>query len=214
MTLAIYCAGGFGKELIALARSISRWDYIIFVDDITDFEWYEGAKVYRFEDIKDLPDDVEFIVANGEPLVRERIYNKIKTAGYKLSTIYGPGCSVLAGAQIGEGCVMYDCMISSDVVLKPNVFVNTKCVIGHDTVVGDHSIVSAACFIGGCTTVGKRAYLAPGSMIKDRIKIGDDVILSLGTVILRNVKSKSIMIGNPAKSIGVNSEGKVFGAFD
>ena len=57
-------------------------------------------------------------------------------------------------------------------------------------------------------------YMAPGSMIKDRIHVGEQAIISLGAVILRNVKPKSIMMGNPAQKIGENTEGRVFKRMD
>lgn len=213
MTLAIYCAGGLGKEIVALARSVTRWDYIIFVDDVTNDEWYQGARVVRFDDVKDLPDDVEFIIANGEPEVREILYNKIKASGYRLTTIYGPGCSVLPGASIGEGCVLSECIVSSDVIVEDNVLINNKAIIGHDAVIGPHSFVSAGCFVGGYTKVGRKVYMAPGSMAKDRIQVGESVIISLGAVLLRNVAPQAIMVGNPAKQIGENTEHKVFNIF-
>lgn len=214
MTLAIYCAGGLGKEIIALARYVCRWNEIIFVDDITDEEWYQGAKVFRFDKLNEYNDEVEFVIASGEPAVREALYNKIKVAGYKLTTIFGPGCSVLPGAVVGEGCIMYEGCISADVVIGNNVLFNGKVLIGHDAIIGSHSVLSALCFIGGHTEIGKCVYLGPGAMVKDRIVVGDNSILSLGTVILRNVRERAIMIGNPAKRIGYNTEGKVFSMFN
>ena len=213
MTLAIYCAGGLGKEVLALARSVSRWQYIIFVDDTTDNDWIEGAKVFRFDDVKDFPDNVEFVIANGEPKYREKLYKRIIENGYTLATIIGNGCTILPDTTIGKGCILYDCGVSTGVNIGDNVIINTKACIGHDANIKSHSVVSAFCFIGGFSTIGYRNYLAPGSMIKDRINIGDDTIISLGAVVLRNVREKSIMIGNPAKKIGENLEGIVFGAF-
>ena len=75
MTLAIYCAGGLGKEIIALARSVNIWNEIIFVDDITDADWHAGAKVFRFDELRGYNDELEFIIATGEPAVREALYN-------------------------------------------------------------------------------------------------------------------------------------------
>lgn len=213
MTLAIYCAGGLGKEIIALARSVSRWDEIIFVDDITNAERHASAKVFRFDELCGYNDEIEFIIANGEPAVRESLYNKVKTAGYKMATVCGRGCVILPGASIGEGCVFFAGAISADVVIGPNVLFNGRVTIGHDAVIGAHSVLSEACLIGGHTEIGARVYLAPGSMVKDRIKIGDDAIISLGAIILRRVKERAIMLGNPAKRIGFNTEGKVFNMF-
>lgn len=213
MTLAIYCAGGLGKEIIALARYVCRWNEIIFVDDITDDEWYQGAKVFRFDKLNEYSDEIEFVIASGEPAVRKYLYNKIKTAGYKMTTIYGPECNVLPGASIGEGCILCDGSVSADVVIGNNVLFNGKVLIGHDAVVGSHSVLSALCFIGGSSKIGECVYLGPGAMVKDRIVVGDSAILSLGTIILRNVKEKAIMIGNPAKKVGYNTEEKVFNIF-
>lgn len=207
MTLAIYCAGGLGKEVIGLARCVLRWDNIIFVDDVTESEWHAGAKVYRFEQIREYQDDVEFVIASGEPAGREKLYHRIKEAGYTLTTIYGPGCSVLPGTTIGEGCILYDSLISADVIIEPNVLLNTKVVIGHDAVIGSHTVMGYNSFVGGGVVVGKRNYIAPGAMIKDRIMVGTDSIISMGTIIHRNVRESSIMIGNPAQRIGKN-EGK------
>lgn len=214
MTLAIYCAGGLGKEVIALARAVSRWDNIIFVDDVTEAEWHAEAKVYRFEQLKEYPDDVEFVIASGEPAGREKLYHRIKEAGYPMTTIYGLGCSVLPGASIGEGCILYDCGISAGAIIEPNVIINTKAVIGHDVVVGMHSVLGFNSFVGGETVIGSRNYIAPGAMIKDRIRVGADSIISLGAIVFRNVKESSIMQGNPAKKIGENERKRVFGIFD
>lgn len=214
MTLAIYCAGGLGKEVISLARYISRWDNIIFVDDVTEAEWHADAKVYRFEQLKDYPDEVEFVIASGEPAGREKLYHRIKEAGYPMATLYGPGCSVLPGTSIGEGCILYDSLISADVIIEPNVLLNNKVAIGHDVVIGIHSVCGFNSFIGGGTVIRSRSYIAPGAIIKDHIKIGEDTIISMGAVVLRDVKDKCIMIGNPAKKIGENERKKVFGMFD
>ena len=214
MTLAIYCAGGLGKEILALARCVCVWDAIIFVDDITDAEWYEGAKVFKFDNLCEYNDEMEFIIANGEPAVREILYKKIKAAGYKMATIYGPNCSILPGTSVGEGCILCDGYVSAGVVIEPNVLFNGKAMVGHDAIIGAHSVVSALCFIGGCAEIGRRVYLGPGAMVKDRVKICSDAIISLGAVVLRYVKEKAIMMGNPAKLIGYNTEGRVFNMFE
>lgn len=214
MTLVIYCAGGLGKEVIALARSVSRWDNIIFVDDVTEAEYHADAKVYRFEQLQDYPDAVEFVIASGEPAGREKLYHKIKEAGYPMATIYGLGCSVLPGTSIGEGCILYNSLISADVVIEPNVLLNTKVVIGHDVVIGSHSVLGYNSFIGGGAIIEDRSYIAPGAMIRDRIRVGADSIISMGAVVLRNVNANSIMLGNPAEKAGENEWKRVFSIFD
>lgn len=210
MILAIYCAGGLGREMIALARSVSRWEAIFFVDDVVEQREIAGAGVFRFEEIERYKGNIEFVIANGEPEAREKLYEKIKAAGYPMATIIGHGCSILPDAEIGEGCVIYSGGISANVKVKNNTLINVNVIIGHDTVVAEHCVLSANCFVGGMTHIGRKVYIAPGVLIKDRVHIADSAIISLGAVILRHVREKAIMVGNPARRIGYNTLGKVF----
>lgn len=216
MVLAIYCAGGLGKEVVALACSINRWEAIVFVDDVTDCRMYRGASVHRFEELLGLvnKENIEFVIASGEPAGRKTLYKKLKKNGCKMTTLVSPYASIGAGSQLGEGCILWDCILTDDVVIGENVLIDTRALLGHDVMVGSHSIISANCFMGGHTAVDECVYMAPGAMIKDRIHVGEQAIISLGAVILRNVKPKAIMIGNPAQKIGENTEGRVFGRMD
>lgn len=214
MTLVIYCAGGLGKEIVELARSVSRWNAIVFVDDVTNQKEYRGCSVHRFDEIANFSDSVEFVIASGEPAARKTLYNKIKAAGYSMATIASPYAAILPGAVIGEGCILWDCGISADVVIGENAVINSRAILGHDVVVGAHSYISANSFIGGYTQIGTCVYMAPGAMAKDRIKVEDNAIISLGSVLLRNVRSGAIMVGNPARHLGDNERGKVFSMFD
>lgn len=214
MTLAIYCAGGLGKETLELAKVVNRWDGFLFVDDVTDATEYQGMPVRRFESLADCGNDLEFVIANGEPAVRKALYEKVKAAGYSLATLVPHWASLYPGVTLGEGCILWDCSLSADVTVQANVLINSRVIIGHDTVIGAHSVISANSFLGGKVAVGECAYLAPGTLVKDRIRIGDSSITSLGTVILRHVRPRAIMLGNPARRIGENQTGRVFGMFD
>jgi len=214
MTLAIYCAGGLGKEVLELARTVNRWERVIFVDDVIQEKEYQGLSVYRFEEIGNLGENIEFIIASGEPQGRKKLYEKIKGAGYSLATIISPWAGVSPSSRIGEGCILWDCGVSVDVDIQENVIINSKVIIGHDTVIGAHSVVSARCFLGGYTSLEERVYMGPCAMVKDRLHIGEGAIISLGAVLLRHVHPRAIMLGNPAKRIGENETEKVFGMFD
>lgn len=213
MILAIYCAGGLGRELIELARSVSRWEAIFFVDDVVEQREIASASVFRFDEIENYRGNIEFVIANGEPEAREKLYQKIKAAGYPMATIIGSGCGISPDAEIGEGCIIYDSVISTNVKIKENTLINMNVIIGHDTVVAEHCVLSANCFAGGITRIGRKVYIAPGALIKDRINISDSAIISLGAVVLRHVREKAIMVGNPARRIGYNTLGKVFNIF-
>lgn len=215
MILAIYCAGGLGREILDFVRSMNenQWEKIIFVDDVTEEKNVNGAVVFRFAEVEQFRGNIEFVIANGEPANRQLLYDKIKGAGFPMGTVISPKATIWTGAEIGEGCIIGEAIISVDVKLGNNVFIQHKCILGHDVKIGDHSLVSNLCFVGGYTQIGNRVYMAPGSMAKDRLKVDDDSIIGLGAILTRNVKEKSIMVGNPAKKIGENTEGTVFNVF-
>ena len=75
MILAIYCAGGLGKEVYDLALYVNRarnlWTDIVFVDDVKEEKTYCGTAVYEFSEMESIRKDLEFIIANGEPKIRE-----------------------------------------------------------------------------------------------------------------------------------------------
>ena len=218
MVLAIYCAGGLGKEVLSLARYVNaqtgRWDSIFFVDDVTDDSEYDGVKIYRFKELAGSHWEIEFVIANGEPEARMMLSDKIEKSGYGLGTLIDPRAMILQGAKIGEGCIIYvGAIISADVVIGKNVHINADAIIGHDTVVGDGCNISARAFIGGHTKIEDNVHLAPCCLIKDRVTVRRNAIISLGAVVLRHVKDSAIMVGNPAECIGYNTGKTVFNRF-
>lgn len=214
-TLAIYCAGGLGREVLELARSAARWDEILFVDDVTDAAQVHDARVLRFADAAALGGEVEFVIANGEPAARKALYEKVKAAGYPLTNLFSGYAWIPPRTQLAEGClIMGNAVLSIDVTICQNVLINGNANFGHDVVVGPHSVISHGCFVGGNTHIGTCVYMAPGALAKDRLKIGDNAVISLGAVLLRNVRPGAVMIGNPARHLTDNAQGKVFGMFD
>lgn len=210
MILAIYCAGGMGRKVLDLARSVNRWEDILFVDDVTEETICHGAAVYRFPDVEQFRGRVEFVIANGEPSARAVLYDRVKAAGYPLATLAGTRCDVSSSACLGEGVVLFNCYLCPDVRIGDNVMIVSRVDVGHDTVIGSHSFINSMTFIGGYAHIGERVYIAPGALLRDRIAVGDDAIIGMGAVVVRDVAAEAVVVGNPAKEIGRNMERKVF----
>ena len=129
MKLCIYCAGGLGKEVFDIADRINnidfRWDEIIFVDDSEGLgdNCYLG-RLFKFDkmlvEFKD--DDLEFIIANGEPVVREKLFIKLKENNIKIISLIDPLASISPSANIGDGLIAYPfSIIASDASIGNNV---------------------------------------------------------------------------------------------
>lgn len=219
MVLAIYCAGGLGREILDFAsylnRSCNRWDKFIFVDDITPEHEVRDIPVYRYEAVKTqyAKDCLDWVIASGEPFGRKNLYEKLVLDGNSPTNLIDPQCSLAPDIRLGNGIIiMGRVSIASGSRIQNNVFLDTT-LIGHDVSIGENGVFSVNSFVGGGTEVGDNVFAGPGCLIKDRVHIGEGSILAIGSVIQRNVKPYKIVGGNPARVLGNNELHQVFGLF-
>lgn len=196
MKIAIYGAGGMGAEFLSIVEEINkcenRWEDIIFVDDAGKEDNFLNYRMLRFEQIKNLYSnhDIEFTISVGEPIIRERLADKIEKAGYTLATIISPRHDPLFhGVILEPGVVIMtpSIGIGSFAHIGKNVLLQSYCNIGHGTYIGDNSNVS--CFVqisGGCK-IGKNVFFGIQSVVKEGITIGDNAIIGMCAPVLRDV---------------------------
>jgi sugar O-acyltransferase (sialic acid O-acetyltransferase NeuD family) len=218
MKLCIYGAGGFGKEVYDIASRINdkhhQWDEILFVVDSAyiNGDSYEG-RLIAFEDISNELDlnNLEVIIANGEPMVRKQLYAKIKAMNIKLATLIDPSAIISDTATLGEGIIVAPFShVTSSTVLGNNVVVNAHTIIGHDITIGEHCVVSTNVSIGGSSIIGAESYIGLGAQTKDRLSIGEQVIISMGAIVFKDIPDKMIAMGNPARPLRRNEDSKIF----
>lgn len=103
-------------------------------------------------------------------------------------TGWGNGLQLLAGAVVGPG-----------VRLGENVLINTRAVVEHDCDVGNHThIATGAVVCGGCR-IGNGVHIGAGAVIRQKIAIGDEACVAAGAVVVKDVASRAIVMGIPAR---------------
>lgn len=215
MILGIYCAGRLGKELYDIATRInqvsSRWERIVFVDDVFDGDEFYGAEVHRPEEYLDEPGRIEIVIANGTPVNRESIREKVKRMGFSLTNLIDPTTIISPTARLGKGIIITPfSTISSDAVLHDNVLIQSYVRVGHDIEIGEDSVLSSNVGIGGKTTVGAQTYIGMGAVVKDELHVGSGSIIGMGAVVHTDVPDGVTMVGLPARVSKMNETGKVF----
>jgi serine O-acetyltransferase len=58
----------------------------------------------------------------------------------------------------------------------------------------------------GLPMIGDRVYLEPGCKVLGNVTIGDDVVIRANSLVLNDIPSRSIVIGNPARVLPMQSE--------
>jgi sugar O-acyltransferase (sialic acid O-acetyltransferase NeuD family) len=217
MNLYIYCAGGYGKEVLDIAVRVNntykKWDQIFFIDDIIACKVKNGHKVFKFEELDELikHTPAEFVIANGEPVSRKKIFDKLIVNNYRMTSIIDCNSIISAKSTIAHGVIISPlCSISSDATLMNNSTVNTMSIIGHDVVIGENSVISSMVNIGGESEIGDGTYIGMGALVKEKLKIGNNVIVGMGSVVYNDIPDNMIALGNPARVVRRNDNKKIF----
>ncbi|MBQ7570061.1 MAG: NeuD/PglB/VioB family sugar acetyltransferase [Synergistaceae bacterium] len=216
MILGIYGSGGLGREMLELARIINnnnlRWENIIFIDDADkDGSLINGAEVYKYDEALNKFKNLEITIGIGEPIIREKLFNKIKVDNIKAAALIHPGVHIPETTKIGEGATI--CMndfISCNVVIGDNVYIQPSANIGHDSVLDEGAFISAFCNIAGAVHVGKYTYIGMSAAVKELINIGSYSIIGMYSAVYKDIPDEVVAVGNPARPMKRNEEHRVF----
>lgn len=216
MRLAIYGFGGLGLEVLELAEAINStkeyWSEIFFIDDNKRSDEHLTLSFEEFFSKKDsLRNEVEVVIAVGEPTLREDLYKKVEKLDLNFATLIHPMSIISKKSTIGKGVIVgFSSSISHSVVISDNVFIQPNVIIGHDTVINRNSIVSPGVSVGGNVQIGKTVFIGFNSSIIQNCHIGDNSIVGMGSSVNMNVPESSLVVGNPAKIISTSNNRRVF----
>lgn len=111
-----------------------------------------------------------------------------KTAFISKTAILEPGVFVMANAYIAPRTKIGKCSM---------IKANTN--IGHDVTIGPISHVAMGSIIVSCVELGFCSNIAVGSTILAYCKIGDYAMLGANSLATRDVPTKEIHVGSPAR---------------
>lgn len=217
-TLGIYGSGGLGREILDLIKAINRAEQQfnpIFINDFKDSNTapINGVTVLTFDEFKAQfsPEAAAIAIAVGEPKVRRIMREKVTAAGYKLQTLIHPGAFIGSETKLGDGVlVQYNTFVSCNLNIGDNTLIQPNSNIGHDTIIGGDSVISTFVVISGNCNIGECVYIGVGTPIKEKITIGSHSIIGMGSAVLRDIPENVVALGNPARPMKENTEGKVF----
>ena len=202
--LIIAGAGGFGREALALAKTLNKiepqWNIKGFINDILDA--LDGVKCSHsiIGTIKDWqPSDNEvFVMGISSPAGKEKVAGILKAKGAQFVTLIHPYAIMGEYVEMGEGCVINGrSSIGGGAVLGD--FVNLAgSMVGQDAVIGDFSTVTGYANITNAH-LGKSVFVGSHAVILNKRKVGDGAYVCAGSIVFNNVKPGVKVFGNPAK---------------
>jgi sugar O-acyltransferase (sialic acid O-acetyltransferase NeuD family) len=207
MRLAIYGAGGMGRELVEIAlecisRKGDKRELVFISDDRSRYD-YAGIPVLSFEQ---LGTDVEVIIAVGSGHVRKRLEQKCIAAGIALTSLVAATHRRGIDVEVGEGAVFCDyTMVTASARIGRQFQCNIYSSVAHDCVIGDYVTFAPKVCCNGNVHIGDGAYIGAGAVLKQGtndkpLVIGKDAIVGMGAVVTKDVPPGATVVGNPARA--------------
>lgn len=134
--------------------------------------------------------------------IRNNLYSKLKTIGFKLPVLLHETAIISPFSDIRSGtCIMAGVIINPGTTIGENCIVNTGSVVEHDCKIGVNTHISPNVSIAGGVKIGNNTQVGIGSSIIQGRIIGNDVTIGAGSVVITDIKDNSLAVGVPAKII-------------
>ena len=215
--IVIVGAGGFGRETadvvaaINAARREPQWCLVGLADDSPseiNLERLRSRKIPFLGTISQLIGNQErpaYVIGIGSPRVRKMLANRLDAAGFSAATLVHPDASIGSQTLVGEGSVILEgARITTNVTLGRHVHINPNVTIGHDSVIEDFVSMNPASSVSGDCHVGEGALIGVQGVVLNQLSIGAWSVVGGSACAVRDVPEGSIVVGVPAKEIGVN----------
>lgn len=205
--IAIYGAGGFGREVACLINSINekkkKWNIIGFFDDTksTDETVSSLPILGGLNELNGWKEPISLVIAIASPAALKKISGSIFNNNITFPNLIAPDVNLLdsENLKIGKGNIICSGgFISCDIRIGNFNIMNCHISLGHDVIIGSYNCLMPAVRISGNVTAQDGNFFGVSSVVLQRLKIGNSVTLGAGSVLIRNPKSDSTYVGNPA----------------
>lgn len=200
-SVVIIGASGHGKVIADII--VNSGDKVLgFLDDADDVQ---GKKIIGFPVLGKIADfdnyrDCEFVIAIGNPYIRERIANELPVKWY--TAIHPTAVISSLDVEIGEGTViMANAVVNPSARIGKHCIINTGAIVEHDNILEDYVHLSPNVTLAGIVKVGKSTHIGAGSCTKQVLNIASDCIIGAGSVIVKDITKSGTYVGVPARKI-------------
>lgn len=207
----IFGAGGFGREVMPLARSALSargescgMQLVFVVDDVTCSE-VNGHRVISTEEFLSTPGDRRFNVAIGDGNARKAVAERLEASGAWPFSIIAPSAVVMDGNDIGEGAILCPFVtVTSNARIGRYFHANLYSYVAHDCAIGDYVTFAPQAACNGNVLIDDLAYIGTGAVIRQGrqghpTRIGAGAVIGMGAIVTRDVDPCVTVVGNPAK---------------
>lgn len=193
--VVIYGAGGHGKCVVDLVRSVGGYRVAGLVDDHRPAgESFMGVRVLGGgATLAELRAEGVELAANalggiGNIEVRVTVSERLAAAGFRCPALVHPSAILEPSFVPSSGLQVFPHVyVGSDVSIGPDTILNTGAVVSHDCVLGAWVNLSPGALLAGGVHVGPRTLIGMGVTINVGVRIGTGVRIGNSAVIKADV---------------------------
>lgn len=204
--LIIIGAGGMGRDLYWSARNCigygEEFDIKGFVDDdLSSQDGYDGYPplLGTIDDYQIEENDV-FNCSMGNVQTKAKICENLKAKGAKFYTLINKTAVVHERTTLGEGCYVGEfALIGTEATIGKNCMIQAYSITGHDCKFGDYVRIDTHAVIIGGVVIKSRATVHTAAVVSHKVIVGEDATVAACSFVIRKVKDRTTVTGNPAK---------------
>lgn len=212
--IAIYGAGGFGREVACLLAKINKkekvWNMLGFYDDGKELGSSNeyGNVLGGINELNATNRPLSIVIAIGSPKIVQKIVGDINAPLVEFPNILSPDIIYLNDndLSIGKGNIICSCcFVSCNVKIGNFNTINVYTTLGHDAILGNYNSIMPGVRVSGEVQIGNGNFVGVSAVVLQQLKIGDNTTVGANSLIGRNTKDGMTYIGNPAKAfVGYN----------
>ena len=195
--------GGHCKSVIEAAVSAGYT-----IKGILDLPQFMGNKVLDYavigsdEEIPLYVNECDFVVTLGyikNPLLRDKLHERIEAAGGNLATIVASTAHVSKYATLGAGTVvLHGAMVNAGAAIGKGCIINTLANIEHDAIIAHYCHSSTGAMVNGDCRVGENTFLGSRSVMVNNTSIPSSSVFAAGCLVRKTLTIEGLYAGNPA----------------
>lgn len=208
--IAIYGAGGLGREIACVISDINReksqWELAGFFDDGLEKGSRNeyGSILGGIDELNAWNEELSVVIGIGNPKIVRNLVDKITNENVLYPNIIAPDVKYLDknSFKIGKGnYINFKCSISCNVTIGNYNTIGAGTTLGHDSKIGDYNTIMPSVQICGFVNVENENFFGISSIVLQMNKVGNGVTLGAGSILMKDTEDDRTYFGNPARQI-------------
>lgn len=205
--LIIFGVSNFSRQLKWYIDNDDPRQVIGFCVDDQYFneEEFQGLKVYKYSQLKDLKEDFQILIGVGYTKmndVRKKIFEKCLADGFQIAS-YIHSSNLIQAESIGVGNIILERnIIQPFTAIGDGNLIWCGITIAHENKIGNFNTIAGASSLAGRVKIGDNCFVGNSACIRDGVNLGNYVLVGASAYVSDDLEDEAVIV--PAKGVVLN----------